>query len=207
MLKTILISVKVTLVLALLTGLVFPLVMTAVAQAIFPDKANGSLVSVNGKVVGSALIAQRFVSDKYFHPRPSLAGSGYAGEASSGSNLGPTSKKLFEGIADDPKTKDVDESFAGVKQLAESYRHENGLVADALVPVDAVTRSGSGLDPDISLENARLQAPRIAKARQMPVVTLLNEIDRRKTDRQIGLLGEPRVNVLLLNLHLDSLAR
>jgi K+-transporting ATPase ATPase C chain len=155
-------------------------------------------------VIGSRLMAQRFESAKYFHPRPSAAGSGYAGEATGGSNLGPTSAKLIMGIADDPSTK-ADESFAGIKQLAENYRKENELAADYPVPVDAVTRSGSGLDPDISEANAILQAPRIAKARNLKPEAVEELVRKMKTERDLGILGEPRINVLMVNMALDNL--
>ena len=204
MLKTIWQSIRATLVLALLTGIIFPLFITAVAQMLFPAQANGSLVkNKDGVTIGSSLLAQQFVKPNYFHPRPSAAGSGYAGEASSGTNLGPTSKKLFEGQADDPATKNVDESFAGVKQLTETYRKENSLQAGFQVPIDAVTRSASGLDPDISLENAKVQAPRVASARHIPLPIVLDAIKHNTSGRQLGFLGEPRVNVLSLNIYLD----
>jgi len=206
MMKQALIAFRATLVLALLTGIVFPLFITAIAQVLFPYQANGSLVLDRaGKILGSSLIGQTFVQPKYFHPRPSAAGSGYAGEGSSGTNLGPTSAKLILGQKDDPTTKDVDESFAGIKQLAETYRTENGLPPNYLVPVDAVTRSGSGLDPDISVENAFLQAPRVAKARNISEARVKELVQKHIEGRQLGFLGEPRVNVLMLNLDLDSL--
>ncbi|MBS1955462.1 MAG: potassium-transporting ATPase subunit KdpC [Cyanobacteria bacterium SZAS-4] len=203
MLKELIPAIRITLVLALLTGLAFPLLITVISQVIFPDQANGSLLRKDGKVIGSRLIAQRFESPKYFHPRPSAAGSGYAGEASGGTNLGPTSSKLIMGIADDPATK-ADESFAGIKQLAEAYRKDNQLAVDAPIPVDAVTRSGSGLDPDISEDNAMLQAPRIAKARGMSAQTVTEIIRKYKTERDLGILGEPRLNVLTINMALDN---
>jgi K+-transporting ATPase ATPase C chain len=204
MLKELLPALRLTVILALLTGLAFPLFITAASQLMFADQANGSLVrSADGKVIGSRLLAQRFEAAKYFHPRPSAAGSGYAGEASGGTNLGPTSAKLINGIQDDPKTK-ADESFAGVKQLTESYRKENELPANAPVPVDAVTRSASGLDPDISENNALLQVPRIAKARNLTADSVTNLVHKCKTERELGILGEPRINVLLLNIALDN---
>ncbi|HEY9756954.1 MAG TPA: K(+)-transporting ATPase subunit C [Oculatellaceae cyanobacterium] len=205
MFKTIIQSIRATLVLALITGILFPLFITALAQVVAPNRANGSLLKdANGTIVGSALLAQQFTKPIYFHPRPSAAGNGYAGEASSGSNLGPTSKKLFEGQPDDPKTTNVDESFQGVKQLAENYRNENGLAHDTLVPVDAVTRSGSGLDPEISVENAKLQAGRVAKARSLPLEKVIDAVNRHTAQRQFGILGEPGVNVLLVNMYLDQ---
>ena len=205
MLKTIIQSIRATIVLALITGIIFPLVITALAQVIAPYRANGSLLkNKDGAVIGSTLLAQNFSKPIYFHPRPSAAGSGYAGEASSGSNLGPTSKKLFEGQADDPTTANVDESFAGVKQLAESYRKENGLDAKVPVPVDAVTRSGSGLDPEISIDNAKLQAVRVAEARKLPLEKVMEAVKTHTAQRQFGVLGEPGVNVLLVNMYLDE---
>ena len=153
----------------ILTGLLFPALITLISKVAFSNQANGSLVTRNGKIVGSALIGQPFTKPIYFHPRPSAAGSGYDASASSGSNLGPTSDKFINGIADDPKTKDTDESFAGIKQLAASYRAENGLATNTPLPADAVTKSASGLDPQISPENADLQAARVAKARGISV--------------------------------------
>jgi K+-transporting ATPase ATPase C chain len=197
-------SLRATVVLAFLTGIIFPLMICGVGQVLFPKESKGSLITAgNGIVLGSALIAQRFSKPEYFHPRPSAAGSGYAGEASGGTNLGPTSKKLFAGQPDDPKTP-ADESFAGVKQLADSYRKENLLSDGDLVPVDAVTRSGSGLDPDVSVHNANLQAKRVAEARHMPLQLILDEVKRATEPPQFGFLGEPRVNVLRLNQMLDQ---
>jgi len=195
-------------VLAILTGIIFPLAVTAISQALFARQANGSLITDgNGTVIGSTLLAQRFVKPGYFHPRPSAAGSGYAGEASSGSNLGPTSAKLILGQNDDPATKTTDESFSGIKQLAEGFRTENGLPAKCEVPVDAVTRSGSGLDPDIGVSNAKLQVGRVAKARKLPESVVQDLIDKHTQSRQFGFLGEPRVNVLMLNLDLDQMGK
>jgi len=205
MVKNILISVRTTLVLALITGILFPLAITAIAQMIYPSQANGSLIVRSGKVLGSQLIGQPFARPEYFHSRPSAAGSGYAGEASGGTNLAPTSKKLLDGVADDPATKNVDESFAGIKQLSDAYRHENGLAPSQLAPVDAVTRSASGLDPDISVPNALLQAPRVARARHLREKDVVDLVESKIQARQLGCLGEPRVNVLILNLALDKL--
>lgn len=205
MIKQLVPALRATVVLALFTGLLFPLIVTALAQFVFPDQANGSLLlNGAGQVVGSKLIAQGFSRPEYFHPRPSAAGSGYAGEASAGTNFGPTSTKLILGLPDDASTKDVDESYRGVKQLAESYRQENLLTAEEKPPVDAVTRSASGLDPDISYPNALFQARRIAKARNLPVATVTKIVDEIKENRQLGVLGEPRVNVLLLNTALEK---
>ncbi len=198
-------AIRATLVLAILTGLVFPLVITGISQAAFPAQANGTLLKdKDGKIVGSALIGQSFSRAEYFHPRPSAAGSGYSAEMSSGTNLGPTSSKLIEGIDDDPATKDADESYAGVQDLVKQYREENGLGAEVKVPIDAVTRSASGLDPHISIANAKLQAPRVAKARKLSETDVISAVDKATEGRDLGVLGEPRVNVLLLNRALDE---
>jgi K+-transporting ATPase ATPase C chain len=201
-------ALRATVVLAALTGIAFPLAVTGIAQAAWPDQAKGSLIrNEAGAVVGSRLIGQTFTKPQYFHSRPSAAGGGYGGEASSGTNLGPTSAKLLDGIADDPATKDANEGYDGVKQLTAAYRAENGLAADAKVPVDAVTRSSSGLDPHISLANAELQVPRVAKARALPEATVREAVRRYVDGRDLGILGEPGVNVLALNLALDRLTR
>lgn len=192
------------LVFTVLTGLLFPLAITGIAQTIFPKQANGSLVKNGNTVIGSELIGQNFTKAEYFHPRPSAAGSGYGADASSGTNLGPTSSKLLKGIPDDPATKDVDESYAGIPQLAEAYRKENGLAANAPIPADAVTRSASGLDPHISPENAALQVARVAKARNLSEDTVKQVVARYTEGRSLGVLGEPRVNVFLLNRALDA---
>jgi K+-transporting ATPase ATPase C chain len=170
---------------------VYPLVVTGVAQALFADKANGSLIKDNdGTIRGSALLAQGFTGEPYFHPRPSAAGAnGYDAASSSGSNLGPTSQKLHDAIKD---------------RIA-AYRVTNGLTADLPVPADAVTASGSGLDPHISMANADLQAPRVARARQMDVESLRALIRQSTTSPDLGILGEAGVNVLQLNLALDTL--
>lgn len=175
-------------VMTLLVGLAYPLAMTGVSQLAFRDKANGSLVKQNGQVVGSALLGQAFSRPEYFQPRPSAAGDGYDGLASAASNLGPGSEKLL----------------AGVAERVAAYRAANGLGADDTVPVDAVTASGSGLDPHISVANARLQAVRVAKQRTMPVDAVLQLVDAHTQGRQLGVLGEPAVNVLELNLALDG---
>jgi K+-transporting ATPase ATPase C chain len=194
MLSQLISGLRATLVLALYTGIIFPFVITGIAQVAFPRSANGSLVTdAGGTIVGSSIIAQSFTKPEYFHPRPSAAGSGYAGEASGGTNLGPTSKKLIEG----------DSGFPGVKQLADAYRKENNLAGDALVPVDAVTRSGSGLDPHISTANAALQIARVAKTRGLDEAFVKGIVNKYTEDRDLGFLGEPRVNVLLVNLDLD----
>jgi potassium-transporting ATPase KdpC subunit len=178
------------LVFTVLTGVAYPLLVTGVAQVAFPDQADGSLVERDGEIVGSSLIGQPFVSPQYLHPRPSAAGAGYDGGASSGSNLGPRNPELL----------------AAVEERAVAYREDNGLPPDALVPVDAVTASGSGLDPHISMANARLQAPRIADARGVDVVVVLAVIADHVDDRPLAVLGDPGVNVLEANLALDDLA-
>ena len=181
-------SIAATLLLAALCGGVYPVVVWAVGQGMFPDKANGSLVRFNGKVIGSALIGQGFARPAYFHPRPSAAGNGYDAVHSGGTNLGPTSKKLIE----------------DVKQRVAGYRSENGLPPGSPVPADAVTSSASGLDPHISVRNASLQAARVAKARGIGEKEVLAKVEAHTEGRSLGLLGEPRVNVLTLNLSLDG---
>jgi len=184
-------ALMMTIVLTVLTGLAYPLVVTGVAQGLFSSRANGSLVKVDGKVVGSSLIGQDFTSAKYFQPRPSAtAGNPYNGLASGGSNLGPSNPTLV----------------STVKARAIAYRKLNGLAPNAPVPVDAVTASGSGLDPDISPANARLQAPRVARVRDLPLATVLAAVARHTQGRQWGFLGEKVVNVLQLNLDLDRLS-
>jgi potassium-transporting ATPase KdpC subunit len=188
-----------------ITGLAYPLVVTGIAQGLFNDEADGSQVEdTDGEVVGSSLIGQSFSEPKYFHPRPSAAGDGYNARASSGSNLGPTNPELLVGEEDDPATADVDETFDGVEQRADAYRQENGLDADAQVPADAVTASGSGLDPHISVANARLQAPRVAEERGSDLDTVMELVDDHTSRRDLGFLGETRVNVIELNLALDE---
>ena len=193
--KTILAEVKIsvllTLVFAVLLCGAYPLVVWAGAQALFPAKANGSLVTdAAGTVRGSALLAQSFTSDQYFQPRPSAAGTGYDATGSSGTNLGPTSQKLADSI----------------KAAVAAYRTTNGLAAVRPVPADAVTSSGSGLDPHISLANATLQAGRVAKARGLPLEKVTGLVAAHTAGRDLGVLGEPGVNVLTLNLALDQLA-
>ena len=197
-------SLMMLLVFTVITGLMYPLAVTGVAQVLFHDQANGSIVERNGKSVGSKEIGQPFTKPEYFHPRPSSAGDGYDGSASSGSNLGPTNPKLLHGQKDDPSTKDVDESYQGIEQRVAAYRTENGLAAGTRVPVDAVTGSGSGLDPYISIANARLQASRVARARNLPLARVLQLVDQNTDHRDLGFLGEPGVNVLELNLALDG---
>jgi len=166
----------------------YPLVVWAISQGLFPHEAGGSLIQRGGTLVGSELIAQNFSRPKYFHPRPSAAGeAGYDGANSGGTNLGPLSKKLAE----------------SVKKRVEAYRFENGLPPDLPVPADAVTASGSGLDPHISLKNAFLQAPRVAQARGIGTEVIERIIRANTEGRDFGVFGEPRVNVLKLNLALD----
>jgi potassium-transporting ATPase KdpC subunit len=200
-------GVVMVLVFTVITGFAYPLVVTGVAQVAFEDEADGSLVeNADGEVVGSRLIGQSFTEPQYFHPRPSAAGDGYDAAASSGSNLGPTNERLLEGEEDDPATEDVDESFDGIEQRAAVYRDANRLAPDAPVPVDAVTASGSGLDPHISVANARLQADRVAAERGLDVAQVLDLVDAHTSGRDLGFLGERGVNVLELNLALDELA-
>lgn len=181
-------AVRLLLVLTLLTGFLYPLAVMGVAQLAFPWQADGSRITVDDQVVGSALQGQPFHDGRYFHPRPSAAGDGYDGAATGGSNYGPTN----------------DEFLALVAEGADAYRRENGLPEGAQVPVDAVTASGSGLDPHISVANARLQAPRVAAARDLRTDDVLRLIDQQTTPRAVGFLGEPTVNVLRLNIALDG---
>ncbi len=195
-----------TIVLTLLLGIVYPLLVTGVSQVAFSHRADGSFVKdKNGKVVGSSLIGQNFTKPQYFHPRPSAAGDGYDGLSSGASNLGPSSAKLLDGVKDDPATKDVDESYQGVRQRVAAYRTENKLPTSEKVPVDAVTASGSGLDPAISVANARLQARRVAAARNLSIDKVLGVVAAHTQNRQWGFLGEKAVNVLELNIALDDL--
>lgn len=169
-----------------LTGLVYPLVVTGIAQVAFADKADGSLVERDGRVVGSRLIAQEFTGPEWFHPRPSAVA--YDPRDSGGANLGPTNPDLL----------------AAIDELARGYREENDLPADAEVPVDAVTASGSGLDPMISVANAELQAPRVAAARGLAPEVVDELVEEHTTHRALGFLGESGVDVLELNLALDA---
>jgi K+-transporting ATPase ATPase C chain len=179
-----------------LVGMLYPLFVTGVSQAFMSKRANGSMVSARGHVVGSSLIGQSFTDAKgkplprYFQPRPSAAGDGDDALASGGSNLGPSSKKLLDAVT----------------ARAAAYRTLNGMPAEALVPVDAVTASASGLDPAISVANARLQAGRVAEARNLSTAKVLALVAAHTQDRPLGFLGEKTVNVLELNLALDGLA-
>jgi len=181
--KILVTAVLYTVVTAVLLGVVYPLVMTGIAQAFFRDKANGQLIVANGQVVGSKIIGQAFTGPTYFHSRPSMAGTGYDAGNSSGSNLGPTNKALVDRVT---------ASVAAEK-------------VDGPVPVDLVTASGSGLDPDISPAAALYQVERVAVARHLAVSMVREMVEKHVTERQFGLLGEPRVNVLVLNRDLDAM--
>jgi K+-transporting ATPase ATPase C chain len=174
----------------ILCGL-YPAAVWVLAQGLFPAKANGSLIVRSGTTLGSSLIGQGFAGPKYFHPRPSAAGRGYDAVRSGGSNLGPTSKKLVD----------------AVRQRAADYRAENNLGPETMVPADAVTASASGLDPHISLKNALLQTPRVARARGLDKMAVRKLAEAYTQGRDLGILGEPRVNVLMLNLALDGMSR
>jgi potassium-transporting ATPase KdpC subunit len=189
-LNEVLVSIRTTLVFAVLLCGAFPLIIFGAGQLFFPRQANGSLIeSKDRRILGSELLGQNFSGAKYFHSRPSAAGAnGYDATSSSGSNLGPTSQKLID----------------AVKQRVELYRAENGLAADALVPGDAVTASGSGLDPHISLRNADLQAPRVAGERGLDLAAVKIAVVKATDQRSLGIFGEPGVNVLKLNLALDG---
>ena len=185
-------SIVATLFFAVILCGLYPLVVYGLSQLIFPHQANGSLlVDKSGAVRGSALLAQNFTGAQYFHPRPSAAGAnGYDATSSGGSNLGPTSSNLV----------------ANITQNLTAYRSENGLATNAIIPADAVTASGSGLDPHISLANARMQIPRVAKARSLSEDQVRKFVDRNTSGRDLGVFGEPRVNVMTLNFELDSSA-
>jgi len=233
-------GLRLTIIFTVLTGLLYPAVMTGVSELIFPKQANGSLITVNGKVVGSALIGQPFAKPEYFHPRPSAAGNGYDATASGGSNLGPTSAKLLRGTIkmDDKKNEIVDfdginlrivhycvdndipyESSVPLDQFKDSHGDLNDVKlikafnddkapllfsAKASIPPDAVTASASGLDPHISPANAETQASRVAKARGVSA-DQVKQLIPQSTDRaDLGFLGEPRINVLMLNIAVDQ---
>jgi potassium-transporting ATPase KdpC subunit len=183
--KNFLIALWFTLVTTLMFGVLYPLAITGLAQVIFPGRANGQLIERNGKLVGSRIIGQSFSEPRYFHSRPSSAGAGYDPTASSGSNLGPTNKLLLERVKTDVQT----------------LQSENPNIP---IPVDLVTASGSGLDPDISPAAAEFQVPRVAHSRGMKEDDLRALVRKHTTGRDLGFLGEPRVNVLELNLELDS---
>ncbi|MDQ2768329.1 MAG: potassium-transporting ATPase subunit KdpC [Gemmatimonadota bacterium] len=178
-----------TIMLCVITGAIYPAIVTAIAQIVFPRQANGSMITENGRVIGSALLGQSFQSADYFHSRPSAAGIGYDATASGGTNKGPTDTKLADTL---------------IAQAVDSVVASDGGVKGQ-IPSDMVTSSGSGLDPDISPANALLQVARVAKARSAPDSTVHALVDRHTKSRQLSVLGEPTVNVLSLNLALDSL--
>lgn len=182
-------AVGMLLVLTVLTGLAYPLAVTGAGRLVFGDATEGSFVEQDGERVGSRWIGQPFSRPEYFHPRPSAAGEGYDGAASSGSNLGPTNQDLLDAVG----------------ERVAAYRIENHLPPQARVPVDAVTASASGLDPHISVANARLQAERVAAERGLPVGRVMDVVDDHTDPRGFGFLGEAGVNVLTLNLALDRL--
>jgi K+-transporting ATPase ATPase C chain len=184
-------AIVLTVVLCIITGLIYPGVVTGLAQLLFPYQANGSVVTVDSRAVGSALIGQRFTQPEYFHPRPSAAGQGYDGTASGGTNKGPTDRKLANTLV-----------AGAIEQVVREDGAERGRI-----PSDMVTASGSGLDPDISPANAELQVPRVAGARGLRPEVVRALAQQHTNGRQFGFLGEPRVNVLLLNLGLDSMRR
>lgn len=190
MAKTVTRALLLLLIMTLITGVAYPLVVTGAAQAMFPWQANGSMVYQKGKPVGSELIGQSFTSPQYFHSRPSAAGKdGYDAAASAGSNLGPTNETLIKSVG----------------ERATIVRDENNLSKDTAVPSDLVTASGSGLDPHITPEAALIQVPRVARARRLPEEKVRNLVEQHIEGRQWGFLGEPRVNVLTLNMKLDDL--
>jgi K+-transporting ATPase ATPase C chain len=238
--KEILPGLRIKIFMTVLLGVVYPLAMTGISQLIFPKQANGSLITVGGKVIGSELIGQNFTKPEYFHPRPSAAGSGYDATASSGSNLGPTSAKLIGGTTkmDDKKNEVVD--YDGINLRLVHYCVDNDIPYESSIPIDrfkgadgslddvklikafnddkapliftpkspiaadAVTASSSGLDPHISPANAQAQASRVAKARGISVDQANQVVARFTEGPDLGLLGEPRVNVLILNLAMDQ---
>jgi potassium-transporting ATPase KdpC subunit len=183
--KNLITAVLMTIAMTILLGLIYPLVITGLAQVFFHDKANGQVIVRNGEAIGSRIIAQPFTGAKYFHPRPSGAGNGYDATNSNGSQLGPTNQKLID----------------RVKADVAALQQEN---PGRPIPVDLVTMSASGLDPDISPANAEFQIPRVAKARGVPESTVRELVKKYTAQRELGLLGEPRVNVLELNLALDD---
>lgn len=187
-LKELRISILITVVLCIIVSGIYPVLIWGLGQLFFRYQANGSLIESDGKIVGSALLAQGFSGEKYFHPRPSAAGTGYDPLNSGGSNLGPTSQKLIDGIK------------ANIAQ----YRQENGLSPQVLIPADAVTASGSGLDPHISRQNAALQIPRVARARGLSEDVVREAVTKATDGSLLGLGGDPGVNVLKLNVALDT---
>ncbi len=192
--------------LSIVTGLIFPIALAVPARLLFPEQSRGSLIVPDGEVVGSRLIGQSSKGPGDFHPRPSAAGGSYDAVASGGTNLGPANPKLRDGASDEPATPTVDESFAGVRQLATEFRQENGLPTTFPVPIDAVTRSGSGLDPHISVANATLQIARVARERKLSQELVRQLVRKHTFGPQLGFLGSARVSVLELNIALDDLA-
>jgi potassium-transporting ATPase KdpC subunit len=194
-------AIVIALLLIVVTGLIYPGIVAALAQVLFPYQANGSLQTVNGQIVGSDLIGQQWTSPRYFHGRPSatLNAAGtpqpYAADNSAASNLGPTNKQLINGNGG---------TYLGVKNYAEQFRKENGLASNTPLPSDIVTASGSGLDPDISVEAALLQVSRVAHVRGMDQTVVRKIVMDHIQGRFLGILGEPYVNVLALNLALDN---
>jgi len=186
--KNLITAVLMTIAMTILLGLIYPLVITGLAQVLFRDKANGQIIVRNGEAIGSRIIAQPFTEAKYFHPRLSGAGNGYDAANSGSTELGPTNQKLIDRVKGDVAT----------------LQQEN---PGQPIPVDLVTMSASGLDPDISPANAEFQIPRVAKARGIPEATLRDLVRKYTAQRELGLLGEPRVNVLELNLALDDLTK
>jgi K+-transporting ATPase ATPase C chain len=181
-------SIRFTLIATVLFGLGYPLLVTVIAGAVFPHKASGSLILKDGQVIGSELLAQSFTSDRYFHPRPSAAGNGYDATSSGGSNLAQSNTKLIQRVQGD------------IDKLSAANPGKP-------VPIDLVTTSGSGLDPDVTPDSAFYQASRVAKARGLSEDQVRSLIQKHIAGRQLGLLGEPRVNVLALNLDLDQISK
>jgi K+-transporting ATPase ATPase C chain len=189
--RTLIVAIKMTIVMTVLTGAVYPLAMVGVARVVFPVQAQGSLIVRGGKVLGSSIIGQNFSKPGYFHSRPSAAGDkGYDASASSGSNLGPTNKALIE----------------AVRSRLKGVLEENPGVTAAQVPIDMVTTSGSGLDPEISPAAAELQVPRVARARGISEDQVRKLVEESTRGRNLGILGEPGVNVVALNMALDAVA-
>lgn len=187
--RQLLVAIAVLMVLTAMTGFAYPLVVTGIAQTLFPDRSDGAFVRVDGRVVGSRLIGQQFTAQRYFHGRPSAAGDGYDAAASAASNLGPNNPELLD----------------LVRRRADAYRAENGLAPSSPVPVDAVTASASGLDPEISPANAAAQVARVAAARNLSATRVRALVDAFTRGRRLGALGESTVNVLELNIALDEL--
>ena len=240
MLKELKAGFMMMLVMTVLTGLIYPALVTGIAQVVFRDQANGSLIVSNGQVIGSRLIGQNFTKAEYFQPRPSSAGSGYDPTASAGSNLGPTSAKLINGTTKKDEKNNEVADFLGIKARIVHYCVDNNIAYDSStsldafkdaqgtlddvrlinafndaksplvftpktpIPADAVTGSASGLDPDISPANAQMQAGRVARARGVSVEQVQGLVSQHTQGRALGLIGEPHVNVLLLNLALDE---